>query len=134
MVVVQAEANFEAGVKTGKKHPPHRYRFTGPLEPQKQAAIFGPFAASQGGSHSQEHWYRCWDILFSFGPLTSSRWEIGWGMYSKFGKPLKRAIRTCMGQGWVAAIKSDSRANKVRSGIFWPFPSKFQEIWGVHTG
>ena len=56
-------------------------------------------------------------------------------MYGIFGKPLKRAFRTCMGHGGVGPLKKKIfEAERGRVMDFWPFSRNFHRCWGVHMG
>ena len=98
-------------------------------------------AVFTGGGSNRRYWY-LFGHFCGFLQITSSRWEIGWGMYGIFGKPLKRAIQTCMGHGGVGGRQKklfSRQHGRVR--VFWPVSRNFEgsgqdfdPFWVISSG
>ena len=95
-----------------------------------------------GGGGSKPPKWRFRYVFYSFWRITSCRREIGWGMYGIFGKPLKRAIQTCMGHGGVGGRQKklfSRQHGRVR--VFWPVSRNFEgsgqdfdPFWVISSG
>ena len=92
---------------------------------------------AQGGVKLDVSWHKN-----SFGQIAFLGWHLGGGMYSIFGKPLKRAIQTCMGHGGIGGRQKKlfSREHgQVR--VVWPVFRNFEgsgqdfdPLWVISSG